>query len=230
MQYNEPGVYKAPVQVIRKGQALEMESLEITVDPAEISLELDTMMSKQLPLSPRFQGYLEPGYEMVSNFLEPRQVIIDGPMKLVREITEISTELIDLRSRNSDFSIQVRIVNPNPLISIRGSGMSEFSGFIRELLMIKSFESLPIEVTGLKAGLTAVLEPSSASVRIHGIQRDLDLLNQEKILSVDCSDITEPGVYERPLSVLVPPELMAGRKEPENVTITVSNGNTGGEP
>jgi hypothetical protein len=100
--------------------------------------------------------------------------------------------------------------------------MAEFSGFIRELVMIKSFESLPIAIKGLHPDLEAALEPSSASVRIHGIQRDLDLLNRQNILSVDCSDITEPGVYERPLSASVPPELMAGRKEPENVTVTVT--------
>ncbi|MDR2701162.1 MAG: hypothetical protein LBB72_01865 [Spirochaetaceae bacterium] len=228
-QYNEPGLYKAPVQINKKGTALETESLQITLEPAEIALELDTRMSKQLPLSPRFQGYLESGYEMVFNSLNPRQVIIDGPMKLVREIGELSTELIDLRSRNSDFTLQVRIENPNPLLSIRGDGMAEFSGFIRELLVIQNFESLPIEITGLSEELSAALEPSSASVRIHGVQRELDILDQQKLLSVDCSAITEPGVYELPISVSVPPELTAGRKEPENVTVTVFDANAARE-
>jgi len=224
-QYNEPGLYKVPVMINKKGSVMEMESLEITLEPVEITMDLDTMMSKQLPISPRFQGYLESGYEMVFNSLNPKQVIIDGPMKLVREISELSTELIDLRGRNSDFTIQVQIVNPNPLLSIRGNGMAEFSGFIRELLMIRNFESLPIKIDGLPEGLTAVLEPASASVRIHGIQNDLDNLDQQKILALDCSAITEPGVYKLPLSVSVPPELTVGRKEPEDITVTVFNTN-----
>jgi len=228
-QYKEPGHYKVPVLLNKKGPALEIESVEITLEPAEITLDLDARMSKQIPITPQFQGYLESGYEMVSNFLDPKQVIIDGPMKLVKEINELSTELIDLRSRNSDFTIQVRIVNPNPLLSIRGNGMAEFSGFIRELLMIRNFESLPIRIEGLPEGLTAVIEPATASVRIHGIQSDLDHLDQQKILAVDCSAITEPGVYKLPVSVIVPPELMVGRKEPENVTVTVHGENTAGE-
>jgi YbbR domain-containing protein len=220
-QCNEPGIYKVPVQINKRGAFLETESLQIILEPAEIAMELDTLMSKRLAISPRFQGYLESGYEMVFNSLNPKQVIIDGPMKLVREISELSTELIDLRSRNSDFTIQVRIENPNPLLSIRGSGMAEFSCYISELLMIQHFESLPIGINGLHEELTAVVEPSSASVRIHGVQRELDLLDQQKILAVDCSAITAPGVYKLPLFVSVPLELTVGRKEPEDVTVTV---------
>jgi len=221
VQYNEPGHYKVPVLLNKKGSALETESVEIKLDPAEIALDLDTRMSKQISVTPQFQGYPESGYEMVFNSLDPKQVIIDGPMKLVREINELSTELIDLRSRNSDFTIQVRIVNPNPLLSIRGNGMAEFSGIIRELLMIRNFESLPIKIDGLPEGLTAVLEPTTASVRIHGVQNDLDNLDQQKLLSVDCSAITEPGVYKLPVSVFISPELVVGRKDPEEVTVTV---------
>jgi len=221
-RYTEPGVYKVPVQINRKGAAFEAEAPEITVDPAEITMELDTRMSKQVPLSPRFQGYIETGYEMISHTLSPSQVVIDGPSKLMRDITELSTELIDLRSRNSDFTVRVRIANPNPLLSLRGDGAAEFSGFIRELIMIKQFEELPVNIRHLSEELSATVEPRLASVRVHGIQKQMDPLDEQQILSVDCSGITGPGVYHLPLGVSVPAELIIDRREPESITVTVT--------
>jgi YbbR domain-containing protein len=221
-RYNAPGVYKVPVDIDKKGSAFESEAPEIIVDPVEITLELDTRMSRQIQLSPRFQGYIEPGFEMVSNSLSPSLVIVDGPAKLMGNITELSTELIDLRGRSADFTVRVQIANPNPLLSIRGDGMAEFSGFIRELIMIKQFEEIPINIKGLAANLKAVINPSVASVRIHGIQTKQELLDDKQLIMVDCASITETGVYELPLSVSIPPELMTDRIEPDHITVIVT--------
>jgi YbbR domain-containing protein len=221
-RYNAPGIYKVPVEIDRKGSALEPETPEIIVDPVEITLELDARMSKQIALSPRFQGYIESGYEMVSRSLAPSFVIIDGPAKVIENITELSTELIDLRSRSSDFTVRVQIANPNQLLSIRGDGMAEFSGFIRELIMINQFEEIPIAVKGLPQNLEAVLNPSVASVRIQGIQTKQDILDERQLIMVDCSGIKEAGVYELPLTVSLPQELTADRIEPERITVIVS--------
>lgn len=221
-RYNAPGIYKIPVEIDKKGSAFESEAPEIIVDPVEITLELDTRMSKQIQLSPRFQGYIESGYEMVSHSLNPSLVIIDGPAKLMENITELSTEPIDLRGRSSDFTVRVQIANPNPLLSIRGGGMTEFTGYIRELIMIKQFDGIPIVIKGLAENMKAVINPSVASVRIHGIQTKQDILDEKQLLVVDCSTITEEGIYELPIAVSIPSELMADRIDPDHVTVIVT--------
>jgi YbbR domain-containing protein len=218
-KYSEPGLYKVPVQLNRKGTAAEAETLEIALEPMEISLELDTRMSKYVPLSPGFQGFLEAGYEMVSYTLEPNQVVIDGPMKLLSGIPELFTESVDLGNRSEDFTLRVKIMNPNPLVVIRGDGTAEFSAFIRELIMIKNFEDLPIGITGLREDLKAVLDPPVATLRIRGLQNDLDLLTGETMVTVDCSALAEPGSYELPLTVSPGPGLEVERTEPETIQV-----------
>jgi YbbR domain-containing protein len=217
--YGEPGLYKVPVQLNRKGTAAETETLEISLEPMEISLELDTKMSKYVPLSPDFQGFLETGYEMVSYTLEPNQVVIDGPMKLLAGIPELSTESIDQGNRSGDFTLRVRIMNPNPLVIIRGDGTAEFSAFVRELIMIKNFEDLPVGVTGLREDLEALLDPPTAALRIRGLQNDLELLTGETLLTVDCSALAEPGFYELPLTVSPGPGFEAERTDPETIRV-----------
>jgi YbbR domain-containing protein len=218
--YTEPGIYRVPVQV-QKAADLETEDLEILVEPMEISIELDAKMSRYVPISPAFKGYLESGYEMVSYDLDPPEAAVEGPVKILSKIPELSTESIDLRSRSGDFSSRVRIINPNPLLEIRGDGMTEFTGFVRELIMITNLADIPVSVTGLAPFLEADLNPPAASIRVLGIQRAIDALDKETILGVDCSALTEPGIYEVPLTVFLGEELTLERTDPETIQVTL---------
>jgi hypothetical protein len=222
--YSEPGVYKAPVRIQRGSTPAETENLEIRVEPMEISVELDVKGNKKVPLAASFQGLLEQGYELVSFELNPMEAVIDGPVKILSGISELSTESIDLRGRNADFSTPVRIINPSPLLTIRGGASAEFSGFIRELIMIRNFEELPVAVKDLAGGFTAELHPPTASARILGVQRRLNEFTGEGIFSVDCSAIEVPGSYELPLAVTVEEELIVERKEPETIRVEVRRG------
>ncbi|MDR2470834.1 MAG: hypothetical protein LBD09_01825 [Treponema sp.] len=219
--YSEGGTYRAPVRVSKKGTAAEVEALEISLDPVEITLELDARASKYVPLAPDFRGYLESGYEMVSYTLEPNQVVIEGPQKILGGIAELSTDSVDLRGRSGDFSARVRIINPSPLVLVRGDGMTEFQAFIRGLIAIASFEDLPVNLKGLDPSLRAEAEPPAGSARIQGEQRTLDALDTAAILGVDCSALAGPGTYELPLEVSVPEGLAVDRREPETIRLTV---------
>ena len=221
-KYSEPGLYKETVHILRKGSAAETEILEIITDPAAVSLELDTKMSKQVALSPNFQGYVETGFELVSYTMEPRQAVIEGPMRLVEPITELSTDFIDLSGQNSDFSAQVRIINPNQLLTIRGDRTLLFRGFVKETIMINTLENLPIGIKGLADNLEAVLEPGTASIKINGAQNKLEGISTEMLsLSVDCSSIGSEGIYELPLLVESEIELNVERRDPEIIKATV---------
>jgi len=217
--YSEPGLYKAQIQIQRKGSASETEILEIIVDPPELSLELDTRITKSVPLSPNFQGYPEKGFEMVSYSLEPNQVVIDGPMKLLNSITELSTDFIDLEGRSADFSANVRIVSPNQFLNIRGDDTAEFRAFIKGLIFINTFDNIPITVKALAGEFEAVLDPPSASVKIQSVKEEI---KTEMILAaVDCSGINTPGSYELPLLVESREEIKVDRCEPETVKVEV---------
>ena len=221
-KYSEPGVYKTQILLQRKGTAAETEILEISVEPAEVSLEIDSRMSKTVQLVPNFQGYLEQGYEMISYNLEPKQLVIDGPEKLLLLLTEIKTDFIDLRERNNDFITHVRIINPNQLIRIRGDLIAEFRCFIRELIIINNFNNLQINVKNLEDSFEAILDPPVASVRVNGEQSMLERINANMLsLSINCIDIREPGLYELPLLIETEAEVNIARIEPEIIKVEI---------
>jgi YbbR domain-containing protein len=219
-----PGSFRAPVQIRKKGSAVGVEPLEISFNPIEIELELDQKSSKYVPLTANIQGSLEPGYDLVSHSLTPTQVALDGPAKLLDQVAELYTDIIELDGRNADFSVMVSILNRDPLLTIRGNGMTEFLGFVRSRVAVRNFGSLPITIVGLDERFLPELDTAFGNVRISGPQAELDAFAPpQSFLSVDCSGITGEGVYTLPVKVNLPPSLNLVRGEPGEITVAVSS-------
>jgi hypothetical protein len=138
-KYTSEGWYRLPVQVRKKGSALGVEPLEISVDPMEISLHLERKMSKSVPVIPAYKGRVTAGYDLVSQSISPAAVLAEGPARLLAEVTEFQTDVIDLDGRDQDFSIMINIVNREPLIILRGNGMAEFKGQVRRSANVRNW-------------------------------------------------------------------------------------------
>jgi YbbR domain-containing protein len=221
-KYTEPGTYRAPVQIHKKGTALRAEALEIFVDPLEVVLILDERLSKTVPIKAKFRGAVEMGYELSEYTLDPAHVVIDGPMGLLKDISDLSTDFIELTGRSVDFSATVRILNDEPLIVIRGNGLTEFHGTIREQLRIQNIEDIPIRMNGLDEQFSGELEITIGSARIEGGQTIFDKLKAQDVgLYVDCSSINNEGDFLLPVFVFFPTMFTLIRHDPQNVLIHI---------
>jgi YbbR domain-containing protein len=200
-KHDVPGTYQAPVQIRKRGTALGIEPLEIAVDPLTISLFLDHRISKFVPLTANIRGRLDSGYSLSSYTLNPTQVIIDGPSALISNIPELHTDFIDLDGRTGDFSMIVNILNRDPLIVIRGNGITEFRGFISRIVPVRNIADIPIRLKGLDERFAGQSEIRTGSVHLEGgSQGELDRFTPFlDFLYVDCSGIGEPGTYTLPV-------------------------------
>ena len=199
--YDLPGVYRVPVQWRKRGTALGIDPLQISVDPSEIAMSLDHRMSRIVPLRANFRGQVESGFIMTSFSLAPNQIIIDGPAVLMSTITELSTELIDLEGRQSNFVMTANILTPNPLIVIRGRRTTDFLGNINQVIPIRNIENFPITVIGVRDWFEWELEFNEGNLHIEGDNRQ-EIENFEPdsdFIWVDASAITEPGMYMLPV-------------------------------
>jgi hypothetical protein len=196
-KFVSPGTYVVPVQWRKKGTALGVEPLQITVDPMEISLSLDYKISKFVPLAATFEGQVEAGYTMTSYSLNPTQVIVDGPAGLMGGISELYTESIDLNGRRNDFSVAVNILRRDPLIIIRGNGIAEFQGAVNQIVPVRNILNVPIVITGMKEGFTGELEIKAGNIHLESENQEAVAIFEPSpdFLKVDCSGISEPGTY-----------------------------------
>lgn len=228
-KFTNPGLYRAPIQVEKKGSAVGIANLEIQVDPLEVMIPLDHSLTKQVPVTPSFRGYLESGYELSNYTLEPSQVTIYGPVNIVSGINDVTTDYIELTGRKENFSVATKIVNKESLVKIEGPLTVTFSATIQQSIVIRTFEKLPIIVSGLKNGLLARPQINFGTVKLQGSQLDLDAYTPDSsLLSLDCSEIDKEGTYLLPLIVTAPKNFIVLRYEPLEIPVEIVK-QTGGD-
>jgi len=146
-RYDYEGNYKVPVQIRKKGGALGVEPLEITVLPIEIPLSLEQKIARNVNVFPVLSGTVADGYELTDQSLNPSSVTVDGPRSILNGHIEFNTETIDLDNRYDDFSVILIIKNNNPLLSIRGSNTVEFKGTISRIHERETPIAVPRRIT-----------------------------------------------------------------------------------
>jgi hypothetical protein len=222
-RFYAPGTYIVPVQWRRIGTAQGVELLQISVDPPEITFTLDQKISKFVPLSANFRGQVDAGFSLTSFSLNPSYIILDGPTEIMSNISELYTELIDLDGRRSNFSMAVNVLQREPLVIIRGTGITEFSGTINPTIPARDISNVPIAISGVREGFLAELEINTASVHLEGdnLYEVNSFVPPPYFLRVDCSGISEPGAYI--LRVLTgEAEKIVFRTEPREVTVRIT--------
>jgi len=132
-KYKNEGTYRIPVQVRKKGSALGVEPLEISVLPIDVSVLVEQKVMRNIPVFTIFSGELPRGYELINQTVFPDTIIADGPRTTMDNIHEFITEEVNLEGRLSDFSVFVNVINDNPLVTIYGNRMIEYQARIRRI-------------------------------------------------------------------------------------------------
>jgi hypothetical protein len=191
-----PGTYSLPVQLRRSNTAFTNDTLDISVDPIEVSITLDKRDSKFVNVSPILRGQVQDGYELSSWQVNPARIRIDGPLGTVRHIEQLSTERIDIEGRSGDFTEVTHLPQQDALITIHGDTVIEFRAVVRPKLIAKTFDALPILLTGLPARFSAEFAPAFARVRMEGPQDKINSLRLPRnFITLDASHIEEAGAY-----------------------------------
>jgi YbbR domain-containing protein len=138
-RYENEGLFRAPVQILKSGGALGVDPLEISVFPAEIQSMLEQKESRNIPVYPAFGGTVAQGFEMTVQTITPAFVTVEGPRSILNSQYEFTTNTIELDGRNENFSLLVNIIDNNPLITIHGNKMIEYSAVIRPIHIQSEF-------------------------------------------------------------------------------------------
>jgi YbbR domain-containing protein len=220
--YRNAGIVRVPVLVEKRGSALGIDPLEISVEPPEIALSIEPRVERDIHVVPSFRGYLEPGYELAGFKLEPSKIEVAGPASLMEEIDDVATEPIELTGRSENFTVRTSLSARNPLLFFLTSDTFVFTAEIRKTLVYRIFQDLSVSFTGLPEGLS-VREPEPVgSARVAASSVELDgFVPADGVLEADLSRITQPGVYSVPVIPRFPAVFDVESWSPVVVTVTV---------
>lgn len=227
-EHDTGGVYKEPIQIEKRGTALEVDPLEIRVEPLEVTVALERKILKSLEVRPSLVGFPPAGYQLSQYRLTPSTVEVEGPRSRVEDLTHIVTEDIELAGRREDFSVRVRLVRPDPLVAIPGGDVVEFRGVVEETVILHTFEDVEIVFLDLPEDSRILSEVGTGSIRVQGKQLDVESVAPEDVrLVADGSIVTGPGTFVLRVRPEIPRGLLVLRYEPTRVEVRVGESATG---
>jgi len=222
--YPEEGEYQIPIELRKKGSALQPEALELRPRPRAIAVFMESRMIRSLEIEPKLYGSPSIGYELTQFFVSPSSVTAVGPRSQMTALSTLSTELIDLSGRSKDFSVTTRIVLPSAQVSIPGGQIVEFRGVVDESVIIRTFENEVI-ILDLPENLQITNSLPKVSLTVQGNQLLVeDTRPQDITFYVDGSDIQRPGTYNLQLEIDdIPPKLTVLQMLPRELTVIVAD-------
>ncbi|MCX7028691.1 MAG: CdaR family protein [Spirochaetes bacterium] len=216
----DPGVYRTAVRVERRGTALDVEPLEVRVDPQEISFTLEPLLERRVDVAPDIKGVPAYGYELAGYELSPRAAVLRGPRSRVQAASTLLTEEVDLTGRTGPFTLRVRIVMPDTLLSLAGDPFVEFKASIKEAVVSRRFEDVEVVVLDAAAGLKPAEELPAGSVQVQGSQLAVEALQTGQVrLVVEGHSIRRTGTWTLPTRPEVPSSVTVLDWSPKELTV-----------
>ena len=224
--FETEGTYRIPIQTRLAGTVTPLGNMEISMEPAVLTLRLATSIRKAVPVTLSLKGIPADGYEVTESSLEPAAVEIEGPAELIEKIDELVTEPLSIEARTNGFSGTAAIINHDPLISIIGKSQVQSTVKIGETTIKKQFDNLPIYFDKQNQGLSITADKKTGSLEVQGPKRLLERWSPpENTLTVSCENITAAGVYTLPIVPVLSAEyskLKILQVNPKSVQVTAA--------
>ncbi len=220
--FDSAGIYRVSIQVTKKGSALDIDPLQIRVEPPDVEVRLERRDSKSVPVEPDFRGFLDPGYELASWSIEPRTVEVSGPESLVAKAVDVGTEYVELTGRSQDFTAAVRLARRDSLLEVIGPDTVQFSATVRRATASRSFEGVAVATVSLDPLFALSAPLPAATLRVAGARDLVDTWTPGPgALFLDLAEVDAPGAYTVPVLVALPEGMQAEAWFPESVEIVV---------
>ncbi len=206
-----PGTYELQVNADVIGRPTDTNVESST--PEKITVEIDTLMAKNVPVEARYPGSLPDGYWAANAELSSSSVTIRGPKQDVDRVTRAVCN-IQLTDRRQSYNDAVAVV----LLDENGDEMdsSRFLGTLPSVTVkmpVYPKKTVPVDILGSLLGadnlpanyelFSAIATP--ATIEIAGDQAALDSITSLKIPGMDVAGERE-SIHER-AAVIVPEDV-----------------------
>ena len=79
------------------------------IDPPEVTVNVDEMIERELPVQPQFAGELPPGLAIERVITKPEKIEVKGPKTLLNGMSNVATLPIDVTGRRTSFRERVEL-------------------------------------------------------------------------------------------------------------------------
>jgi YbbR domain-containing protein len=184
------------------------------ISPSEINLNIDQVVSRQLPVQLMIDGEVAAGYGIGSIALSPPSVTVTGPSHDVSALKSIATEPFVVKGATKEVTQTIRLFNPGGLLKVSTDEVLA-TVTVHEIVADREFRGLPVKVRDARYRFS--LQPRKVDAKVRGPARGLAALDLSGSAYVDAASTTLPGVYNLPVMIDLPEGFELVDEKPDNV-------------
>ncbi|MDH5298388.1 MAG: CdaR family protein [Desulfobulbaceae bacterium] len=137
----------------------------LRVQPPYITLLLDRLIQKELPVKAVTSGEPAPDYQIASLTLEPSVMTITGPQEVLGEVTELVTTPIDLTGLKSSITRQVPLDLQPAIAEMIGETAVNAKVTVVENTVTKTVAHVPVLIVHDSVPTAASVAPNAVTVK-----------------------------------------------------------------
>jgi hypothetical protein len=220
-KFRREGTFVVPLQYERRDAAQQPDVFVDRVEPSEVTVSLERVAERSLPVVANIVGAPEKGYALTQYTVTPPIARLRGPRTVVENTTSVLTEEINLDGVTGDYKTRVGLLRSSPLTSFVGTSRVEFSGVITKVVVTRDFADVPITLINADARFSWEVRPPLGHLVLRGAEVDFDGPEvQPPRLVLDVRGVAVSGRQTRVATVAEAPEgVTVIDYEPKEVTV-----------
>lgn len=196
----------------------------ISLNPPRITAEVDRRVEKVLPIKVVYRGSPRRGYRVAGQRVIPPEVRVPGAETILKDMTEIETEPINVMGREITFDTKAILSSLSPFSAGKEEKVTVIV-VLRPELQQRSFEDIKVDILkSIGASNEIQIIPGKVDLYLRGSDPVMNSLSAEDIrVYIDLIDL-KPGTWELPLHTAFPSGISLDRADPEIIKVIIAPG------
>jgi len=222
--------YKRTIRLTKRNFNFPQETRLTSIVPNEIEITLGRLERKYVKVQIQKKGTPALGYEINSEFFFPREVLVTGPVNILKEADTINTSVVNIGAITSeqnrtfpwvvDIENTISIVKDDKYITVPVKCEEKINVWfhVTEQMGTKIFDNVKVNVFHpVDYGFRVKLKEEHISLSLKGSKLMLDMLTSKDIMAyIDVSSLSPPGPYNQPVICNIPEGLEIEGSPPES--------------
>jgi YbbR domain-containing protein len=186
-----------------------------------LTIRLEKKVSKTVDVVAELEGELSPGVAVVAVRLKPDRVRLTGTAAMLDGVDTIKTRPISLKGASESFKKEIPLNLPEAIVVASASRLVVAEVEIRERLITKLFEDIPIRAKGKTTGFR--IQPQGITLTISGPEEIVSKIesNPDFSVTIDLEGLA-PGQYSLKAAIKLPLHTTLDQVAPELFSVTIS--------
>lgn len=197
----------------------------LRIQPSNITLLLDRLIEKSLPVKADVTGVPLSGFELTEITFDPQSILISGPQGVLKDESALVTEPIDVTGLKAPVTRQVALALKPEILERIGETVVSARIIINEKSVKKTIKDIPIAILDDKSGGTGPPTVLPDRVTVHALvpislsrtETDLKTLIQARVVA----ESLPPGKHSVPVDISASDNITIVDLEPQSVILEI---------